>query len=160
MYKPILWIICLLIVSTGIMAAPRSAIRDGSQIGFISKEMSVPVSGAYRNFDTAEPQKVTALSRLELDAPSTGNGETDMTGAGRFEATGKLRNRSRDILVSHASQDHAAIIDGFTIRNTGFVTASDLRENASLITRTIQANIRLMLPQPAAPPAINNTQES
>jgi len=160
MYKPILWIICLLLVSTGVMAAPRSAIRDGSQIGILSKEMGVSVLGAYRNFDAAEPQKVTALSRLEFGSPSTGNDETDMTGAGRFEAAGKLRNRSRDILVSPASQDHAATIDGFAIRNTRFGSAIDIRKNSNLITQTIPANIRLRLPQPAAPPVINNTQES
>jgi hypothetical protein len=158
MYKTICWIVCLLLVSTGVMATP--AIRDGSQIGVISMEMGVPVSGGYRNFDAAKHQKIIASTRLVFGSPSTGNDETDVAGAGRFEATGKLRNRSRDILVSPASQDHAATIGGFTIRDTGFGIASCLRADANLAARPVPANIRLMLPQPAAPPVINNTQES
>lgn len=158
MYKPVLWIVCLLLVSTGVMATP--AIRDGNQIGSISMEMGVPASGADRNSGTTKPQEITTSTRLGVGSPSTGNDGTDVAGAGRFEATGKLRNRSRDILVSPASQDHAATIGGFTTRDTGFGIAGGLRADANLAARPVPANIRLMLPQPAAPPVINNTQES
>lgn len=150
LHKVTFWITCLLLVSTGAMAAPRASVRDGSQIGVISKEMGVPASGAYQVFETAEPQQITALSQLGFDSPFTGNDETDVTGAYRFEATGKPRNRFRDILVSPSSQDHAATSGGLTIR--GFGIASGLRKDANLVAQHIPANIRLVLAQPAAPP--------
>ncbi|HZW26423.1 MAG TPA: hypothetical protein VFF26_13170 [Gallionella sp.] len=154
LYKVAFWITCLLLVSTGAMAAPRALVRDGSQIGFISKEMGMPASSAYLGVDAAEPQQITAPSRLGFGSPSTDSDETDVTGAGRFEVIGKLRNRSRDILVSPSSQDHAATIGGFTSRGAGFGIASGLREDANLVAQHIPANIRLILAQPAAPPAI------
>lgn len=160
MYKSILWIACLLLVSTGVMAAPRSAIRDGSQIAPVSSEVGVPVSGTYLDFDAARPQKVTTLSRLEPGLPSSVDDETEVAGAVRFEATGKPRNRSRDVLVPTSSLGHAVIIGGSTISSTGFMMASDLRQKANLITRPVHTNIRLVLPQPAAPPVINNQHES
>lgn len=149
LHKVAFWITCLLLVSTGAMAAPRASVRDGSQIGVISKEMGVPAASAYRILDVAEPQKITASPQLSL--PATGNEETDVTGAYRFEAAGKPRNRSRDIPVSLSSQDHAAAI-GFTISVAGFGIADSLGKNANPLPRPVPANIRLVLPQPAAPP--------
>lgn len=155
LHKVAFWITCLLLVSTGAMAAPRASLRDGSQIDFISKQMNVPAANAYRIFDAAEPQKIAASSRLGFDAPSSGNEESDVTGTYRFEAAGKPRNRSRDILVSLTSQDHAATI-GFTTGTAGVAMTSGLRAGANPVSRPVPANIRLVLPQPAAPPVIRN----
>lgn len=152
LYKVAFWITCLLLVSTGAMAAPRASVRDGNQIGISAKEMGVPAASAYRILNIAEPQKNTASSRLS--SPSTDNEETDVTGAYRFEAAGKPRDRSRDIPVSLSSQGHAAAT-GFTSSVAGFGMADSLGENANPVARPVPANIRLVLPQPAAPPVIH-----
>lgn len=149
LYKVAFWITCLLLVSTGAMAAPRASVRDGSQVGIVSKEMGAPASSAYRILDAAEPQKITASSRLGL--PPTGNEENDMTGAYRFEAAGKPRNRSRDIPASPSSQDHAAAT-GLAIGVAGLGMAESVGGNVYPAVRPVPANLRSVLPQPAAPP--------
>ena len=155
MYRTVFWIVCLLLVSTGVMAAPRALIRDGSQIGFANEKMGVPVSAESRHVKATDLQRSATETLTEFYSPSTGNDETDVIGSGRFEATGKLRNRNRDILISFAAQDHSDCktisTGGLVIKHIGPGIDAN-RNEANAATEAMPAQIKLVLAQPAAPP--------
>lgn len=74
---------CLLLAVTGALAAPRPLVRIGSQVGFVVKQMGVPVSGEFRRFeaaidlDAAHPENSGASIKIEIGSLSTGNDEAD-----------------------------------------------------------------------------------
>ena len=131
MYKTVLWIVCLLLVSTGAMAAPRSLIRDGSQIGGIK----APVAGQLKRSDAAS-MPASGAQRLDIHAYQDKLARDDLAA------------------LSAQTQPHGKVtlIVSQNARHTDFGAAP----RADFAAEEIPAQIKLVLAQPAAPPAINN----
>ncbi|OGS80986.1 MAG: hypothetical protein A2061_06305 [Gallionellales bacterium GWA2_59_43] len=132
MYKTVLWIVCLLLVSTGAMAAPRASIRDGSQIGGI-KEAVLPVAYKLKHADA-----ISGARQLDLQAYPDKLANDDLA------------------MFSALTQPHgkAALIVSQSTRHTDFGAAP--RNKANFAAEEIPAHIKLVLAQPAAPPVVNH----
>jgi hypothetical protein len=135
MYKTVLWIVCLLLVSTGAMAAPRASIRDGSQIGSI-KEMGTPAAHKLKRADAVS---VPTHDARQLDLQAYPD---------------KLA--SDDLALLTLTQPHvkAALIVSQSTRHTDFGAAPGNKVNFA--AEEIPAHIKLVLAQPAAPPVVNH----
>jgi len=133
MYKTVLWIVCLLLVSTGAMAAPRSLIRDGSQIGGIK----APVAGQLKRSDAAS-MPASGAQRLDIHAYQDKLASDNLA----------------EFIAQTQTQPHGKVtlIVSQNARHTDFGAAP----RADFAAEEIPAQIKLVLAQPAAPPAINN----
>lgn len=132
LYKVAFWITCLLLVSTGAMAAPRALVRDSSHIGSI-KETVLPVAGQFKRSD-ATSSSLTGARRLDILAdPDKFAGDDPAAFPAQAQPHGK-----NSITVSQF------------VRHAGFGT--DRRNETCPAAKKIPAQIKLVLAQPAAPP--------
>jgi polyisoprenoid-binding protein YceI len=80
-------------------------------------------------------------------------------GSGRYEARGTLniRNRARDIVVPFAIQDRPdgklVITATFIIKRAEFGIGGGMWNEGGVVAEEIPVNVRLVVAQPAAPPA-------
>jgi polyisoprenoid-binding protein YceI len=196
MKKLLVFAACLILATTGAIAAPRPLVRTASQVGFVVKQMGVPVSGEFRRFnaeidlDAAHPEKSSASLKIEIGSLTTGSEEADAVamdtdwldkahapyatfnsssiralGNGRYEAKGSLsiRNRAKDIVVPFSIQDQpegkSVITASFIIKRTDFGIGGGMWNEGGVVAEEIPVNVRLIVAQPAAPPAgKNNTR--
>lgn len=128
MYKAILWTVCLLLVSTGVMAAPRALIRDGSLIGGI-KEMGIPVA-----YKLKRAEATSSPGQLDLQAYPDKLASDDLA------------------LFTVLTQPHgkAALIVNQSTRRSNSDAAP--RNKVAFAAEKTPAHIKLVLAQPAAPP--------
>lgn len=194
MKKLLVFAACLLLATTGVLAAPRPLVRTGSQVGFVVKQMGVPVSGEFQRFDAeidldaTHPEKSSASLKIEIGSLTTGDEEADavavdsdwldkahapyatfksssirVLGNGRYEARGSLsiRNRAKDIVVPFAIQDRpdgkSVITGSFVIKRADFGIGGGMWNEGGVVAEEIPVNVRLIVAQPAAPPAGKKT---
>ncbi|MCK9201820.1 MAG: hypothetical protein M0P59_01525 [Gallionella sp.] len=127
MYRTFLWIVCLLLVSTGAIAAPRTLIRDGSQIGGIK----APVAGQLKRSDAAS-MPASGARRLDIQAHQDKLASDDLAA----------------FTVLTQPHGKAALIVSRNTLHTDFVAAP----RTDFTAEEIPAHIKLVLAQPAAPP--------
>lgn len=149
-FKPVLIALCLASAGTASLAASRALLADGNLIEFTVKEMGVPVPGRFKrleasiDIDAAQPEKSSALIRIDIGSLITGNDEADAIatgpdwldkghapfavfksaairslGPGRYQARGTLsiRNKERPIEIQFSSADQP---DGKTLISSDF----------------------------------------
>ncbi|MFZ3018558.1 MAG: hypothetical protein WA056_08905 [Gallionella sp.] len=135
MYRTVLWIVCLLLVSTGMMAASRASIRDGSQIGGI-KQTAIPAAGQLKRSDAASVP--TRERQLDIQAYPDKLASDDLAA----------------FTVLTQPHGKAALIVSQSTRHTDFGAVP--LNKANFATEEIPAHIKLVLAQPAAPPVVNH----
>jgi polyisoprenoid-binding protein YceI len=83
MYKSILLAVCLATSALDALATPRAVVAAESRIEFVVKEMGVPVTGQFRQFDATididpvQPAKSSAGMRIQVGSLTTGSDEAD-----------------------------------------------------------------------------------
>jgi len=83
MYRSVVFATCLIFNSIYAVATPYRLIPEESQIEFIVKEMGIPVSGKFKQFETAidinatKPEKSHAEIKVNVESLTTGNEEAD-----------------------------------------------------------------------------------
>jgi polyisoprenoid-binding protein YceI len=80
--------ICLAFASIVAFATPRALLPEEAQIEFVVKQMGVPVSGKFKQFEAAididpvKAEKSSANVRINIGSLSTGNEEADAVAVG------------------------------------------------------------------------------